>query len=230
MRVPALPVAILLMLIALSCSKDGSPFPLETAVVYKKKHISPAAPVRVFAQSGEIKTATILASFASRDNGTFVNLSDQLYPNQSRIDNFKVLGEQVIDVNDNYQYLLYNVKRKGDNITLTAKDTAKYMSYNEVFTKTIFYTIALYKPPIYYETLVSSVRGFYCFEYASQKQYHLEPYMKGINLPWILGEVHYANGSTTSLLLQNKIDVNFHKTLAPGDTVVLREYVVRYEK
>lgn len=230
MRVPALSVAILLLLTALSCSKDGSPFPLETSVVYNKKSISTAAPIRLFARSGEIKTASILTDFTNRYNGSFSALSDQLYPNQSRLQNIKVQSEQVIEVNDNYQYYPFNVTRKGDKITLTAGDTAKYMSYNEVFTRTIYYTISLYKPPVYYETLVTSTRGIYGFEYASQKQYHLEAYMKGINVPWILGVIHNANGSSLSLMVQNKIDVDFHKTLAAGDTVVVREYVVRYEK
>jgi hypothetical protein len=229
MRVPAFSVAILLMLTAPSCSKDGSPFPLETSV-YKEKSISTASPVRLFALSGEIKTASILTDFTNRDNSWLSSMSDHLFPQQGTTDNFKVQSEQVIEVNDNYQYHSYNVTRKGDKITLTAGDTARFMSYDEVFTRTIHYTISLYKPPVFSETLVTSTRGFYGFEYTTQKQFHLEAYQKGINVPWILGVIHYANGSTASLRVQNKMDVDFHKTLAAGDTVLIREYVVRYEK
>jgi hypothetical protein len=230
MRASALPVALLLLLTAISCSKDGSPFPLENAAVYKKKNISVTAPVRLFALSGEIKNASILTRFTNNDNGSLVALSDQIFPNQASLNSFKIQSEQVIEVNDNYQNRPYNVTRRGDDITLTSGDTSRYINYNEVFTRSIYYNIALYKPPVYRETLVTSTRGLYGFEYTTQRQFHLEANGDGINVPWIIGVVHNANGSTLSLWLQNKMDKGFYKTLAAGDTVLLREYVVHYEK
>ena len=113
---------------------------------------------------------------------------------------------------------------------LIARDTTTGMSYHEVFTKTIHYYIALDKPPIFREYLVTSTAGLYGFGYSTLQQYHLETAGGQFKIPWIIGVVHYANGSTASLTVQNKIDINFYKNLSAGDTVVLQTYDVYYKK
>ena len=230
MRAPAFPVAFFLILIAaLSCKKDGS-FPLEPSSVYNKKGMSNTSPARVFAKSGEITTASIVNRFKAADEFYFGSMSDQLFRYQGRVDTIKVQTGQVVAITENFHVRLYNATQKGGNIMLTAKDTTMGMSYNEVYTRTLPYHIVRYKPPVFRETLVTSTRGFYGFEYTTLTQFHLETEDSRIIMPWILGIIHNGSASISTVILQNKIDFSFHKNLPAGDTVVVQEYAVWYEK
>ena len=153
-----------------------------------------------------------------------------LYPQVGRVDSIRVYDAKRIDVNNFYKFKSYDVAAKGNNITLTAKDTTSDVSYYEVYTRTIHYQIALNKPPVFREYLVTSTAGLYGFGYTTLEQFHLEMEGVGFKVPWITGVIHYANGATNSLSVQNKINSNFYKSLAAGDTVVVREITVYYTK
>jgi sporulation protein YlmC with PRC-barrel domain len=230
MRIPASPVAILLLSIALSCKKDSEKIPLEPSAVYHKTSVATTAPVRLFALSGEINSGPVIQRFQNSDDSWLNSLSAQLFPNKGIIDTIRVQQGGDMALFDNFQYKTYSVNQQGNKITLTAKDTITSISYSEVYTRTIPYAIAFYKPPVFSETLVTSTRGIYGFEYRTLKQYHLEAEQYAIRAPWITGVIHYANGGIVSLMVQNKIDINFYKILAAGDTIIIREHDVVYEK
>jgi hypothetical protein len=213
----------------LSCKKDSSPVPLEPSSVYRKTSITATSPPRLFALSGEITNTDIINRFKSYDESWLEDLSHELFPNKGPMDTLRVQQGGDMAVFDNYQYTTYSVKQSGNKITLTAKDTLRSTSYGEVYTRTLQYHLALYKPPVFSETLVSSTRGLYGFDYTSLRQIHLEQEQKTIRAPWILAISHNP-GLINSLRVQNKLDVNFYKILAAGDTVLLREYVVVYAK
>jgi hypothetical protein len=229
MRIPALSVAVLLLLFASSCKKDST-FQLDISARYKKTGLLQTGPTRLFTPGGEIKTSSIIAKFEDRDEDWLDAIAKSLFPQTGRIDTIRVSDAENIYVHDNYQYTLYGVSAKGNNSTLIAKDTTTGMSYYEVYTRTIQYNICLYKPPVFSEYLVSSTRGVYGFGYTTRHQYYLEQEGEGFRLPWITGVFHGGNGSTSSITIQNKIDPDFYKTLAAGDTVVIREYAVSYKK
>jgi hypothetical protein len=229
MRTPSYNAAILLILFTISCKKDNSSAPLEPLSVFHKNSIATASPVRVFALSGEITNTAIVNRFTNYDNSWLDDLSHQLFPEKGRMDTIRVQQGGDMAVFDNYHYQTYGVEQSGNRITLTGKDTIRAMSYYEVFTRTLPYNVALYKPPVFSETLVTSTRGLYGFEYTTLQQIHLENEQPAIRAPWILGVIHNAVGSN-SLRVQNKLDINFYKSLAAGDTIVLREYVVVYAK
>jgi hypothetical protein len=228
MRLPSLTVAVLL-LVAISCNKDGDSG-IVTPGEYHKSSKSQAGSTRLFARSGEITSPVIISRFENLDDHWFDAMGNLLYPFEGKVDSIRVTAAKNIDVNDNWKYSSYNFADKGNNITLTAIDTTIGVSYHEVYTRTIHYHVALYKPPVFREYLVTSTGGQYGFGYVTLKQFHMEKEEGGFKLPWITGVIHYANGSTNSISVQNKIDVNFYKTLAAGDTVVIREYAVYYTK
>lgn len=228
MRFLSLTVAVLL-LVAISCKKDGASANV-TPGEYHKASKSPTGGTRLFALSGEIKNASIINRFENLDNNWLDAQADNLYPQPGRVDSIRVHDAKSIEVNDGWQYSSYDAATKGNNITLTARDTTTGVSYYEVFTRTIQYNIALNKPPVFGEYLVTSTAGLYGFGYTTQKQFHMEPEGVGLKLPWITGVIHYADGSTSSLSVQNRINVNFYKSLAAGDTVIIREYAVHYKK
>lgn len=229
MRFPCLTV-IVILLVAISCKKDGGPSLLETPATYHKTSKSPTGSTRLFAQAGEIKNASIISRFENFDNNWLEAIGNSLYPQAGRVDSIRVYDAKRIDVNNFYKYKSYDVAVNGNNIALTAKDTTSDVSYHEVYRRTIHYQIALNKPPVFREYLVSSTAGLYGFGYTTLEQFHLDAEGMGFKVPWITGVIHYANGSTNSLSVQNRINVNFYKTLAAGDTVIIREYAVYYKK
>jgi hypothetical protein len=230
MKIPACFVAVLLLLAAMSCKKDSGPSLLDTPATYHKTSKSPTGSSRIFTRAGEIKTASIINRFENFDNNWLDALGDGLYPQAGRVDSIRVYDAKRIDVNNFLRYESYDVAAKGNNITLTAKDTSSDVSYHEVYTRSIYYYIALHKPPVFREYLVTSTAGLYGFGYTTLEQFHLETEGVGFKLPWITGVIHYANGATNSLSIQNRINVNFYKSLAAGDTVIIREYAVYYKK
>jgi hypothetical protein len=229
MRVPPFFVAVSLLLAVISCKKDGS-FPLNTPAVYYKTSKLQTSATRVFTLSGEIKIPSLIYRFENLDSSYLIALSNQLFPYKGRVDSIRVKDAKNIDVNDAYQYKPYKAVSRGNQITLTAKDTTTDFSNNEVYTRTIHYNIGLYKPPVFQEYLFSSVRGVYVFGYTTLNQLHLKTEGDRLRLAWIIGTIHYTNGSTNVISIQNKIDLNVNKSLAAGDTVVVREYAVFYEK
>lgn len=228
MRFPSLTVAVLL-LVAISCKKDSASVNL-TPGEYHKTSKSQTGDSRIFTRSGEIKTASIINRFENFDNNWLDALGDGLYPQAGRVDSIRVYDAKRIDVNNFLRYKSYDVAAKGNNITLTAKDTSSDVSYHEVYTRSIYYYIALHKPPVFREYLVTSTAGLYGFGYTTLEQFHMETDGVGFKLPWVTGVIHYANGATNSLSIQNRINVNFYKSLAAGDTVIIREYAVHYKK
>lgn len=229
MRFPSLIVAVFL-LVAISCKKDSGSSLLDTPATYHKTSKSQTGGTRLFALTGEIKTASIINRFENLDNNWLEALDQGLYPQAGRVDSIRVYDAKRIDVNNFLRYKSYNVAAKANNITLTAKDTTSDVSYHEVYTRTIHYQIALNKPSVFREYLVSSTAGLYGFGFTTLEQFHLETEGVGFKLPWITGVIHYANGATNSLSIQNRINVNFYKSLAAGDTVIIREYAVHYTK
>lgn len=229
MRTRSCYVAILHLLVVLACKKDNSSAPLEPSSIYHKTSIATTSSPRLFALSGEITNTAIVNRFKDYDNSWLNSMSAQLFPNKGTIDSIRVQQGGDMAVFDNFQYQAYSAKQSGNKITLTGKDTIRAMSYYEVYTRTLPYNMALYKPPVFSETLVTSTRGLYGFEYTTLHQIHLEQEQNAIRAPWILGVAHNAVGSS-SLRVQNKLDINFYKSLAAGDTILLQEYVVVYEK
>lgn len=229
MRVSALSVALILLLAVISCKKDSA-FPFTKSAVYYKNGVAEVSQPRLFALSGEIKNTALLQKFENYDDNWVDAEIEQLFPYTGRIDSIGVLNENQIDVNDGNQYRPYAVSRKGNLMTLTGKDTIRSTSSNEVFTRTIPYYVGLYKPPVFSETLVSSTRGYYLFEYTTLKQFFLEAENGTPRVPWLICMVHQADGSIYPVPVQNKLDINFYKNLSPGDTILVREYVVSYKK
>jgi hypothetical protein len=228
MRSPCLTVAVLL-LVAISCKKDGLSL-LDTPAEYHKSGKTKKGGTMIFALSGEIKNASTINRFENFDNSWLEDLGNALYPNPGRADSIRVYSPKQVAINDNYRYKSYDVKTSGNNILLTARDTTTGMSYHEVFTRTIHYYIALNKPPVFREYLVTSTAGLFGFGYTTLQQFYLQTEGGQFKIPWIIGVVHYANGSTASLTVQNKLDNNFYKNLGAGDTVVLHTYDVYYTK
>lgn len=229
MRTPAALVTVFLLVIFLSCSKDGTAF-LNSPGIYFKDNITLTSETRVFTSTGQVKNSNIVQRFDSKDSAFYGAFRNEVYFYRGKMDSLKVTSSGIMEVNDNYQYRSYEVTSKGKNITLTARDTTAGYSYEEVYTRTLLYYLGFYKPPVFSEYLVSSTRGQYQFGYSTLQQYYLVQQDNLFNVHWVFAIAHKANGSTNFLRLQNKADLNFYKKLNTGDTVTIREYELTYDK
>jgi hypothetical protein len=213
----------------LSCSKDGASL-LNSPSTYFKSRIDGVGTIRVFTNTGEVKTAGTVNRFKAIDSNWYTTLTNDLIIYRGKLDSFRIIDPKNMGVNDNFLYSSYSVTAKGENITLTAKDTTTGIVYDEVFSRNLYYHLSFYKPLVFNEYLFTSTGGFYGFQYSTLKQFFLIQGDNLLKVPWVLAVVHKANGSIKPVQLQNKADFNFYKNLNTGDTVSIREYEISYGK
>ena len=152
------PLLVFALIAVFSCSKDGNSL-LNFPSTYFKIRIDGIGTTRVFTNTGEVNTASIIDRFHATDSDWFTILKNDLFNNLGKLDSIRITDAKNMDVNDGYIYKSYSVTDKGKNILLTAKDTTTGMVYEEVYSKSLHYDLCFYKPHVFNEYLFTSTRG-----------------------------------------------------------------------
>lgn len=205
-----------------SCKKENL---IDAGNTFHRTKSEAVGSIRVFARSGEVTNPSIVQRFEVDD---------------SAIISFYAKGGSSFDtirISDNhearlfqYSYANYNYNVQFNEVKFTGKDTTTGYSYLEVFTRTLYYYLAFYKPEIFKEYMTSSTGGGYNFAYRTRNEYRLLKDNDKLKAPWLVALLHNKALGIRAYWLQNKLDPDFYQQLGEKDTVVLREHFLFYEK
>jgi len=205
-----------------SCKKENL---FDSGNTFHRTKSEAAGPIRVFARSGEITTPTIVQKFEVYDSATL-----SLYATaRNGLDTIRILDDHEAKLLE-YSYSNYSYSVHFNEVIFTGKDTASGSSYLEVYTKTLYYLLALHKPAIFKEYVVSSTAGAYNFGYTTRKEYRLFKENEKLKAPWLVALLHNNSFGIRGYWLLDKLDPDFYQHLSEKDTVVLRENFLLYEK
>jgi hypothetical protein len=204
-----------------SCKKENNSISAGSSY---RRTVTNGSSIRVFANTGEIKNQSILNRFTQTDDQMISNVGDHL----RGLDSIRILDGSSANLFEYSTYNLYTYSKTSKDYNFSSKDTFTGYSYGDLFTRSLNYTMSLYKPIVYSETIVSSTAGFYQFQYKGRRQYFIQKDKDRLIMPWIVYNDHNSAASIT-YTLQNKLDQQFYKTLQPKDTIVLKEYSIAYE-
>ena len=211
-----------LLLFFHSCKKENL---IDAGNTFHRTNSEPAGPIRVFARSGEITNPSIIQRLEVYDS-----LSISVYASgRNGFDTIRILDNHEARLYQNsYTNYIYTVHF--NEVKFAGMDTVSGFSYLEVYTRTLYYFLALYKPEIFKEYVVSSTTGAYNFGYRARNEYRLFKENEKLKSPWLVALLHTNSFGSRAYWLQNKLDPDFYQHLAEKDTVVLREYFLFYEK
>ena len=204
-----------------SCKKENNS--ISAGSSYHRAELNGSS-IRVFASSGEIKIPSIVNRFTQTDGQTISNIGDHL----GGFDSIHIMdgsNATLFEYSTHNQYIYSKVSK---DYNFSSKDTFTGYSYGDLFTRSLNYTMSLYKPIVYSETIVSSTAGLYQFQYKGRRQYFIQKDNDRLIAPWIVYTYHNS-ATVISYTLQNKLDLKFYETLQPRDTIVLKEYSIVYE-
>ena len=205
-----------------SCKKENF---IDSGDAFHRTKSEAAGSIRVFARSGEITNPTIVQKFELYDSAAIA-----LYATaRNGLDTIRILDNHEARLHE-YSYSNYSYSVHLNEVIFTGKDTASGFSFQEVYTKTLFYLLALHKPEIFKEYAVSSTAGAYNFGYTTRKEYRLLKENEKLKAPWVVALLHSNSFGIRGYWLQDKLDPDFYQHLSEKDTVVLRENFLLYEK
>lgn len=214
----------------ISCQSDeellhGIPFSIFKSSVHAQSDI------RLFTQSGEIKDSGIIAAYLSKDSSTFnyYGRASWMYPSLDTV-NFNT--SNTAEVSGYYGPLACTYRQEQDLIVFTQlQEFDLCCSYGDVFSQSIAYQIVSVKPIILREYIKSSTGGSYSFGHVIKQRQMI----KKVNKQWVAPWLIYArypwgrNGGGVFDSTNNLLQADFYKSLAPGDTVSVRENMLFFD-
>jgi len=232
MKINPCRVLLLLGLMIFSCTKEsftGVEYPSE----YHKSGTRLNGNLRVFASNGEVRDAETITHYREHDsanlNSYFRNNLGNLY---GYLDTVKFSDARNGILIQGYTPYNCLIARNGPDYTLTRTDTTLGTSFMNEISHNIEYYIVREKPAIYSESLYSSTRGVYLFNYTTTEKYIFSKTAEVLVAPVLLFNV-YNNGIDAGISYfsykNNYLQEDFFKYLNPGDTVAVSEYFITYE-
>jgi hypothetical protein len=215
-----------------SCSKD-SLVDLGYPSTYHKTGIRPNGDLRVFSSAGEINNRDIISRFNQTDSFFFNNTSDELGNYSHKMDSiyFSDAGNAIMTEYNTALHCL--VKQEGKNFLLTRTDTTNGTTYLNEMSHNITYYLGQVKPDLYSESLYSSTRGNYYFNYSATEKFILSKPGAELVAPILEYKIYRAavnGGGDYSGYINNILQDDFFKNLDKGDTVIIKDYLITYEK
>ena len=215
-----------------SCSKD-SLSDLDYPSTYHKSGIKPNGSLRVFSSAGEINNRDIISRFNQTDSSFFNNTSDNIgnYPGKMDSVYFSDAGNAIMTEYNTALHCL--VKQEGKNFLLTRADTTKGTTYLNEMSHNITYYLGQVKPDLYSESLYSSTRGDYYFNYSATEKFILSKPGEELVAPILEYKLYRAavNGGGDNFgYINNILQDDFFKNLDKGDTIIIKDFLITYEK
>jgi hypothetical protein len=227
------PRSILVIFIAIiffsSCKKDDE-FLIEPSSLYYKSSIEMLGSMKMYTGNGEIKDPLIIYKYYGLDSAWFISRRKILFPERGRMDTIRFIDPENARIYDYYSYRDYSITKQNSDLLVTSKSNIQLLISNDVFSKSPMYWINQYKPPVYSEYISSSTGGNYVFGYDTKYLFVLSPAKGIVKANWIIMTVRTPNNNFQVYSIQNKPDLNFYRSMAATDTVVLQQYVVSYTK
>lgn len=219
-------------LLFFSCTKESFTG-VEYPSVYHKSGTRLNGNLRVFASTGELRDTETITRYSEHDSANLNHYFSNNIGNPSGyLDTVKFSDARngtLIRGNTPYTCL---IARKGADYTFTRKDTTVGSSFMNEISHNIEYYIVREKPAIYSESLYSSTRGVYLFDYTTTEKYIFSKPAEALVAPVLLFNV-YSKGIDAGISYfsykNNYLQEDFFKYLNPGDTVVVSEYFITYE-
>jgi hypothetical protein len=212
---------VYLMIQFYSCKKENL---IDEGITFYRTRTEVAGPIRVFVRSGELSDPSLVHRFEIQDSALI-----NFYTNIRSLDTIRILENHTARLFQ-YSYAHYTYNVHFNMVKFVGKDTITSYSYLEVYTRTLYYFLAMFKPEIYKEYIVSSTAGAYNFAYRTRNEFRLLKDNDKLKSPWIVAMLHNNAFSSRAYWLQNMLDPGFHQHLGETDTVVLRENYIIYEK
>jgi len=219
---------VLLALVIFSCKKNDST-QITYPSVYHKSGMKAAGDLRVFSLNGEILDAGVISRFSLLDSAHFTFYANSLRDDHFIMDSIYLQDPQHAIVIDRYVPTNCLITRSGNRLILTRADTVIGYSSGDAFTRTIAYYIRQIKPEVYTEYLTSSTRGVYQFGFTGREKFVLDRSGGQLVAPFIFF-ILYGQQQQSTLYVNNILQEDFYKNMAVGDTLLLKKYLVLYEK
>jgi len=211
-----------IFLIAPSCNKNDSGISLNYPSAFFKSGYQIIGTYRLFANTGEIKSAPLINRFYTMDTANFNYTASVIKNFPGPLDSVQFPDEQQATVFEYFQWRKTQVSRMGSKLVLTKTDTTLgYTNFDEL-THNVMYYLGEIKPEVFNESIYSVSGGIYFFQYRAMEKYVLVQSSGQLYAP-ILQYGFYRNGLNIHWFLNNVLDKDFYKFLPAGDTISLRE-------
>lgn len=176
--------------------------------------------LRVFSSAGEETNPIIIKRFTE---DTF-NLSANIIPqfNYYIIDSI-AMGKSSAIVRRYNKEFTFDLKHP-QNIILTARESQEVCcTTGETFTRSLPYFAGVLKPIVDFESVESSLRGFFVFSFTGKERLLLTQHGNTLSVPCLQMAHHNPDRGVAKYFMNNKLEPSFTKKLQPGDTVSVIE-------
>ena len=228
MRIIKLSLEIAICVLFISCSKDD--IQLIYSSPYHKASIKTVNGPRVFSSNGEIGNQSVIRRLVINDTSLFSSMVNGLMNNLGILDTITFIDPQQAVLHHSFYNRHCRVSNKLGHFLLTSNDTTTGYTSNDALSQKVGYHIGQIKPDILTEFVYSSTAGIYNFGYTAKEKHMFAKKGNKVSAPIILYVQHRNSDFYESGYTNNILDEDFYKQLSPGDTLLLREFFVLYEK
>ena len=183
----------------------------------------------MFSAEGEIGRKAIVSRFSQYDTSYFRNYINFVINESKLIDTVHFLDSLHARLHLENKNTSCQPTIQGEQIILMEADaTNKCCAKGEVFTRTLPYHLAKWKPEVRAEFASSSTSGNYRFGFNGRSQYVLKESEGKLISPLILFILH--SGNFDNGFVNNELQPDFYSSLAAGDTVSIMEFQIVLER
>lgn len=219
-------LALFVFYLFFSCKKETA-VQINYNYTYQKTGSSVAEPIRVFANTGEIRDFKVVKRFTLQDSADFASTS-YYWGVDNWMMNCRFLNAQQGVLTNYSQPETCTTTMVNGYLRLNGSNTFTGNSYGVDFTHSFIYNIIQMKPIVFNQYLISSTNGNYQFEYTGLQTYVFTQWQQQLVAPWFIFALH-SNYRYYSSYFNNMVDYNFFKQIPAGDTLVLQEYYILYK-
>lgn len=222
----------LLLLLCISCKKEDPKLVVDPGIRYYKEKLTPPSPVRLFANTGEVRDASILSRFASLDSNYAYDLANSMAVNPSGFLDTLRFESQTRAVISRYSALTsYDVTSRGIDLLLTGVDTLYGSIAGTEMSRNIKYFVPDPQIILYDEYISGVSQGFYYFTFRFQDRLMVRSGgAQSYDIPFLLYSWYRPNNTLSREFITGALQSDFYKHIPNADTVAIREYKAHFTK
>jgi hypothetical protein len=227
---------LVITILMAACSKSNTASTPSNNVFkgsYYKMGIKAKANIKVFSNSGEIKDVGVLTRFEARDSlflnffARTIGINNHFYLDTLRFENDGIVYTNLIHAADKYVMM-----KSGTDLMLTGKDTLTAYNNLEPMSQSPAYFTTSDRIQIIDEALVTSTPGAYVYSYRFIDRFIINgtPGNAELTVPILFSVYRRAVGDSLYSMVHGRLDPGLKNSLKNGDTMILREYELRFQK
>ena len=221
MKAKALITISSFLLLIFSCKKENAD--VVYGATYMKSATQTLSEIRYYSRNGNIDIKSIPAIWIDNDTARFNFLTTSIRT-PGFLDSLKFINSQEAISKYYNSETKYTMEKTGSRMILTEKNIIGYHStYADEYTKSPQYYLLQYKPEVFDEWIISSIRGAYLFGYSTKQKVVVEINGDKLFLPIIYYQQHRNGQTINSSYLNNNLQKDFYKNIMAGDTIAVME-------